>query len=146
MDDPDDLTPDASHPQADVTLPNGQHLQASVIRRHRDRSGVWWYDREIELPDRVDDRRAGPALTSRTVSFSAPHPHAPTNRVGAPVIYAVNGTYRAYHRCDQAVIVTTSTFTPDAQRANAELDVPLRLVDGRALGRWVSGGRPPWGA
>ncbi|MGW3271281.1 restriction endonuclease [Streptomyces kronopolitis] len=72
--------------------------------------------------------------------------HAPSNRVGAPVIYAVNGTYRAYHRCDQAVIVTTSTFTPDAQRANAELDVPLRLVDGRALGRWVSGGRPPWGA
>ncbi|MFJ6792048.1 restriction endonuclease [Streptomyces angustmyceticus] len=72
--------------------------------------------------------------------------HAPSNRVGAPVIYAVNGTYRAYHRCDQAVIVTTSTFTPDAQRANAELDVPLRLVDGRELGRWVSGGRPPWGA
>ncbi|MFF8373797.1 restriction endonuclease [Streptomyces lydicus] len=72
--------------------------------------------------------------------------HAPNNRVGAPVIYAVNGTYRAYHRCDQAVIVTTSSFTPDAQRANAELDHPLRLVDGRALARWVSGGRPPWGA
>ncbi|KOG41193.1 restriction endonuclease [Streptomyces decoyicus] len=72
--------------------------------------------------------------------------HAPKNRVGAPVIYAVNGTYRAYHRCDQAVIVTTSSFTPDAQRANAELDHPLRLIDGRALARWVSGGRPPWGA
>ncbi|MEX2970277.1 restriction endonuclease [Streptomyces sp. C184] len=71
--------------------------------------------------------------------------HAPSNRVGAPVIYAVNGTYRAYHRCDQAVIVTTSTFTLAAQRANAELDHPLRLVDGRALSRWVSGGRPPWG-
>ncbi|MFF4603419.1 restriction endonuclease [Streptomyces sp. NPDC001339] len=70
--------------------------------------------------------------------------YAPSNRVGAPVIYAVNGTYRAYHRCDQAVIVTTSTFTPDAQRANAELDHPLRLVDGRALGRWIAGGRPPW--
>ncbi|MEU8783789.1 restriction endonuclease [Streptomyces sp. NPDC048637] len=72
--------------------------------------------------------------------------HAPKNRVGAPVIYAVNGTYRAYHRCDQAVIVTTSSFTPDAQRANAELDHPLRLIDGRALARWVCGGRPPWGA
>lgn len=70
--------------------------------------------------------------------------HAPTNRVGAPVIYAVNGTYRAYHRCDQAVIVTTSSFTTDAQRANAELDHPLRLIDGRALGSWLSGGRPPW--
>ncbi|MFJ9468771.1 restriction endonuclease [Streptomyces caniferus] len=71
--------------------------------------------------------------------------YAPSNRVGAPVIYAVNGTYRAYHRCDQALIITTSAFTPDAQRANAELDHPLRLIDGRALGRWVSGGRPPWG-
>ncbi|MGW3008329.1 restriction endonuclease [Streptomyces sp. NPDC001219] len=71
--------------------------------------------------------------------------HAPTNRVGAPVIYAVNGTYRAYHRCDQALIVTTSAFTPNAERANAELDRPLSLVDGRALARWVSGGRPPWG-
>ncbi|MEV6568525.1 restriction endonuclease [Streptomyces kronopolitis] len=72
--------------------------------------------------------------------------YAPSNRVGAPVIYAVYGTYRAYHRCDQALIVTTSTFTPAAQRANAELDRPLRLVDGRALGRWAGGGRPPWGA
>ncbi|ARF53841.1 restriction endonuclease [Streptomyces gilvosporeus] len=70
--------------------------------------------------------------------------YAPSNRVGAPVIYAVNGTYRAYHRCDQALIITTSSFTPAAQRANAELDHPLRLIDGRALGRWVSGGRPPW--
>ncbi|WP_399094901.1 restriction endonuclease [Streptomyces sp. BBFR2] len=66
------------------------------------------------------------------------------NRVGAPVVYAVNGTYRAYHRCDTALIVTTSDFTQDARRANAELDQPLRLVDGRALGRWSAGGRPPW--
>ncbi|MFI0790885.1 DUF6233 domain-containing protein [Streptomyces lydicus] len=74
MDDHDDLTPDTSHPQADVTLPNGQHLQAAVIRRRRDRSGVWWYDLEIELPDRVDDRRHGPTLTSHKISFCAPHP------------------------------------------------------------------------
>ncbi|GAA3171051.1 MULTISPECIES: restriction endonuclease [Streptomyces] len=66
------------------------------------------------------------------------------NRVGAPVVYEVNGTYRAYHRCDIALIVTTSDFTQDAQRANAELDQPLRLVDGRTLGRWAAGGRPPW--
>jgi restriction system protein len=66
------------------------------------------------------------------------------NRVGAPVVYAVNGTYRAYHHCDTALIVTTSDFTQDARRANAELDRPLRLVDGRTLGRWAAGGRPPW--
>ncbi|MEU9489420.1 DUF6233 domain-containing protein [Streptomyces decoyicus] len=75
MDDKDDLA-DVSPPppQADVTLPNGQHLRAAVTRRRRDRSGVWWYDLEIELPDRVDDRRHGPALTSRKVTFCAPHP------------------------------------------------------------------------
>lgn len=32
------------------------------------------YDLEIELPDRVDGRRGEPALTSRMVAFSAPHP------------------------------------------------------------------------
>ncbi|WP_336052243.1 hypothetical protein [Streptomyces sp. CA2R101] len=35
---------------------------------------MWWYDLEIELPDRVDDRRHGPALTSRKIAFCAPHP------------------------------------------------------------------------
>ncbi|QZY20159.1 hypothetical protein [Streptomyces decoyicus] len=29
-----------------------------------------------------------------------------------PTPCTVNGTYRAYHRCDQAVIVTISSFTP----------------------------------
>lgn len=62
LDDEDDIAPDVpSHPQADVTLPNGQRLQASVLRRRRDRSGVWWCDLEIGLPDRIDDRRHGPA-------------------------------------------------------------------------------------
>lgn len=68
-----DLT-DVSLPQADVTLPNGQHLLAGVVRRRRDRSGVWWYDLEVEIPDRVDDRRRGPALVSRKITFCAPHP------------------------------------------------------------------------
>ncbi|TJZ57562.1 restriction endonuclease [Streptomyces piniterrae] len=57
---------------------------------------------------------------------------------------ATRAAYRCAGGLHQALIVTTSSFTPDAQRANAELDHPLRLVDGRALGRWVSGGRPPW--
>ncbi|MGA5565301.1 hypothetical protein ACPCUV_29600 [Streptomyces platensis] len=55
MDDKRDLAPDVSLPQADVTLPDGQHLQAGVVRRRRDRSGMWWYDLEIELPDRVEN-------------------------------------------------------------------------------------------
>ncbi|WP_407285810.1 restriction endonuclease [Streptomyces sp. BP-8] len=70
--------------------------------------------------------------------------YAPSNRVRELVIYSVNGTDRAYHRCEQAPIITSS-FTPAAQRANAELDRPLRLIDSRALGRCVSGGRPPRG-
>ncbi|MFE6688538.1 restriction endonuclease [Streptomyces sp. NPDC057743] len=67
------------------------------------------------------------------------------NRVGAPAIYTANGTYSDFHRCDAAVIVTTSRFTRDAEVANASLPVPLRLIDGRGLARWVAGGRPPWG-
>ncbi|MFF8902459.1 DUF6233 domain-containing protein [Streptomyces lydicus] len=65
---------DVSAPRADVELPDGQHLKASVLRRRRDRKGVWWYDLAIELPQRVDDRRRGPSLATRTVTFSAPHP------------------------------------------------------------------------
>ncbi|MFI1200587.1 restriction endonuclease (plasmid) [Streptomyces sp. BHT-5-2] len=71
--------------------------------------------------------------------------YAEGNRVGAPAIYTANGTYRAYHRCDHAVIVTTSRFTRDAELANASLPEPLRLIDGRGLARWVGGGHPPWG-
>lgn len=70
--------------------------------------------------------------------------YAPTKRVGAPTIYEVNGTYRDYHRCQLGIIVTTSCFTRDATVANASLDQPLRLIDGRALARWAAGGRPPW--
>ncbi|WP_438484706.1 restriction endonuclease [Streptomyces sp. S186] len=72
--------------------------------------------------------------------------YAEGNRVGAPAIYTANGTYRAYHRCDHAVIVTTSRFTRDAELANASLPEPLRLIDGRGLARWIGGGRPPWAA
>ncbi|MFF2813784.1 restriction endonuclease [Streptomyces sp. NPDC058000] len=71
--------------------------------------------------------------------------YAESNRVGAPAIYTANGTYRAYHRCDHAVIVTTSRFTRDAELANASLPEPLRLIDGRGLARWIGGGCPPWG-
>ncbi|MGG2461151.1 restriction endonuclease [Streptomyces sp. RGM 3693] len=71
--------------------------------------------------------------------------YAEGNRVGAPAIYTANGTYRAYHRCDHAVIVTTSRFTRDAELANASLPEPLRLIDGRGLARWIGGGCPPWG-
>ncbi|MFJ9615079.1 restriction endonuclease [Streptomyces noursei] len=70
--------------------------------------------------------------------------YAEGNRVGAPAIYTANGTYRDYHRCDHAVIVTTSRFTRDAEVANASLAAPLRLIDGRGLARWAGGGRPPW--
>ncbi|WP_407547834.1 DUF6233 domain-containing protein [Streptomyces sp. Pv4-95] len=63
-----------TRPRAEVSLPDGQRLQAAVTRRRRDRAGVWWYDLEIEIPDRDDDRRHGPTLTSRMITFSAPHP------------------------------------------------------------------------
>ncbi|MGW2410548.1 hypothetical protein ACWCXK_39550 [Streptomyces sp. NPDC001739] len=65
---------DTEVPRAEVTLPDGQHLRAQVLGRHRDRSGVWWYRLAIDLPERVEDRRRGPALSSRKVTFSAPFP------------------------------------------------------------------------
>ncbi|WP_234430913.1 restriction endonuclease [Streptomyces sp. NRRL F-4489] len=70
--------------------------------------------------------------------------YAEGNRVGAPAVYTANGTYRAFHHCDHAVIVTTSRFTRDAEAANAALPEPLRLIDGRGLARWAGGGRAPW--
>lgn len=45
-----------------------------MTRRRRDRSGTWWYDLEIDIPDREDDRGRGPQLVARTVTFCAPHP------------------------------------------------------------------------
>ncbi|MFH8566987.1 DUF6233 domain-containing protein [Streptomyces sp. NPDC017993] len=63
-----------TRPRAEVSLPDGQRLRAAVTRRRRDRAGVWWYDLEVEIPDRDDDRRHGPTLTTRVIAFSAPHP------------------------------------------------------------------------
>lgn len=65
-------------------------------------------------------------------------------RVGSEEVMKINGTYRDIHGCIGAAIVTTSAFTMDAQRTNAMLPTPLRLIDGRGLARWASGGRPPW--
>ncbi|WP_030814294.1 DUF6233 domain-containing protein [Streptomyces sp. NRRL S-337] len=74
-DDQDDFTLDVSAPLADVTLPDGQHLKAQVLRRRRDRSGTWWYDLRLEVPDRVDDRSRRPSLGVRTVEICVPHPY-----------------------------------------------------------------------
>lgn len=65
-------------------------------------------------------------------------------RVGSEEVMKINGTYRDIHGCVGAAIITTSGFTMDAQRTNAMLSTPLRLIDGRGLTRWASGGRPPW--
>ncbi|MEJ8653848.1 hypothetical protein WKI65_38880 [Streptomyces sp. MS1.AVA.3] len=72
MDEPGSIA--GAAPVAEVALPGGQHLRAAVTRRRRDRSGAWWYDLELEIPDREDDRRHGPRLVTRTLTFSAPHP------------------------------------------------------------------------
>ncbi|BDM74771.1 hypothetical protein HEK616_82580 (plasmid) [Streptomyces nigrescens] len=67
-DDQDGFPLDVSAPLADVTLQDGQHLKAQVLRRRRDRSGVWWFDLALELPDRGDWRSRSPSasLASRT--------------------------------------------------------------------------------
>ncbi|MFH9425946.1 restriction endonuclease [Streptomyces sp. NPDC017529] len=70
--------------------------------------------------------------------------YSPRNRVPADAVYQVNGTYRDYHRCQLAAIVTTSGYTRDAISANACLTQPIRLIDGPALATWANGGPAPW--
>ncbi|MFF8785207.1 restriction endonuclease [Streptomyces sp. NPDC015125] len=65
-------------------------------------------------------------------------------RVGSEEVMKINGTYRDIHHCVGAAIITTGAFTADAERTNAMLPTALRLIDGRGLARWASGGRPPW--
>jgi restriction system protein len=66
------------------------------------------------------------------------------NRVTSEDVQKTNGTYRDIHRCDLAVIVTTSGFTRSAFQTNTMLAKPLALVDGPALTAWSAGGPPPW--
>lgn len=66
-----------------------------------------------------------------------------TKAVDADTLYAVNGTYRDWHGCHLAVVVTTSRFTSNA-REFAE-HVGIHLYDGNDLERWANGTGPaPW--
>ncbi|MFJ1796571.1 restriction endonuclease [Kitasatospora griseola] len=69
--------------------------------------------------------------------------YGPKTLVGSQDVQKVNGTYRDVHRCDLALVVTTSTFTKAAAAFCAQ--VGIRTVDRRALALWAEGtGRPPW--
>ncbi|MFF0393438.1 restriction endonuclease [Kitasatospora sp. NPDC004615] len=69
--------------------------------------------------------------------------YGPKTLVGSQDVQKVNGTYRDVHRCDLALVVTTSTFTKAAAAFCAQ--VGIRAVDRRALALWAEGtGRPPW--
>lgn len=70
--------------------------------------------------------------------------YAPSNRVGSEHVQIVNGTYRDVHRCDEAVIVTTSSYTASATALARQLARPVRLVDGNGLVAWSAGGPAPW--
>lgn len=66
-----------------------------------------------------------------------------TKAVDADTLYAVNGTYRDWHGCHLAVVVTTSRFTSKAREFAEHVGMPL--VDGRDLERWANGTGPaPW--
>lgn len=68
--------------------------------------------------------------------------YAPHNSVGSDHVQRVNGTYRDIHRCEQAIIVTTSYYTIDARKLARR--VGIRLIDAEGLAAWARGGRPPW--
>ncbi|MHA7956311.1 DUF6233 domain-containing protein [Streptomyces sp. L500] len=70
----DDETPQVAFPYATVSLPGDQGVvDVRVTRRRRDRSGIWWYDLVLEVPDRLDTPR-GPVAQTREITFSAPYP------------------------------------------------------------------------
>lgn len=67
-----------------------------------------------------------------------------TNKVTSQDVQKLNGTWRDIHRCDLAVIVTTSGFTRSAIDTNLLLPTPIRLIDGTGLTAWATGGPAPW--
>lgn len=66
------------------------------------------------------------------------------NNVGSQTVQTINGVYRDIHHCQQAVIVTTSSFTDDAYRTNGLLPKPILLLNGHQLVQWANGGHAPW--
>ncbi|WP_329131580.1 restriction endonuclease [Streptomyces sp. NBC_01476] len=68
--------------------------------------------------------------------------YAPHNKVGSDHVQRVNGTYRDIHGCQQAAIVTTSSYTIDAIKLARR--VGMRLYNSNDLAHWAAGGRPPW--
>lgn len=65
------------------------------------------------------------------------------NNVGSEHVQRVNGTYRDFHHCQRAAIVTTSDFTRAAYTAAEH--VGIRMYDNTRLARWASGTGPaPW--
>ncbi|MEU3495399.1 restriction endonuclease [Kitasatospora cineracea] len=67
--------------------------------------------------------------------------YGPRTLVGSQDVQKVNGTYRDVHRCDLALVVTTSTFTKAAAAFCTR--VGIRTVDQRALALWAEGTAPP---
>ncbi len=80
--------------------------------------------------------------TGRRILIQAKR-YGPRTLVGSQDVQKVNGTYRDVHNCDQALVVTTSTFTKAAAAFCTQ--VGIRTVDQRALALWAEGtSTPPW--
>ncbi|MEV8634390.1 restriction endonuclease [Streptosporangium sp. NPDC051023] len=58
-------------------------------------------------------------------------------KVGARVIYEVNGTAHPVHKADVAVVVTNGSFTRDARRSAD--DFQIHLIGREELHRWAGG-------
>lgn len=74
---------------------------------------------------------------SRTIVVQCKHTTR-GRRVGAPVLYAVNGTAASLHRAQLAVIVTNGGFTRDARQTARQLGI--HLVGRDDLERWAAHG------
>jgi restriction system protein len=87
--------------------------------------------------DQAADVKARDPITGRTIVVQCKHTTT-AGKVGAPVIYQVNGTAGPAHGADLAVVVTNGAFTRDA-RAQATA-FRIALIDRHTLQRWAHHG------
>ena len=105
-----------TRPRDEITLRDGQRLQAAVVHRRRDRVGGWWYARQIEIPACDEAGHNGAALTSRVISFSAPYPSSSPCQTRATAssthrLHASGGAGASTTRPAPAAPTATSTAT-----------------------------------
>lgn len=111
-------------------------------------AGLCWRDgcRDVRVVGGAGDLAADVLATvpdGRRVLIQCKR-YAPGRRVGSPDVQRVGGTYAIVHRAALAIVVTTASYTADAE--GYARTAGIRLIDGDQLAAWAAGETaPPWG-